>query len=206
MTSNLPGRAAAALCLSAALAPLASTAATPARANPPAAPAPAPAATAFPYYVEGALGNGKVDVSCSAAPTCDRSGTGLKLIGGMVLTPRVAAEVSYLDFSKASLGFGALGSATVKASGLALGVAGNLPITHDWSVLGRFGIARIQGRLSQPGLSTSDSAFNPYFGLGASVQIKPALSVGVAYDTSKVELNGSDGDVSLWSIGVRYRF
>lgn len=166
-------------------------------------------AQASPYAGIGA-GVSKIDdFDCEGATTCDDSGTAVKLYGGWSFTPNIAGEVVYLNFGKARAA-DAGATASAKAHGFGGGLALHLPFAQSWNFTARAGIVsmRAKGEATVGGASgsISESKAKAYGGLGVGYWFTPALSLNAEYDFSKAELEGEKSDVSMFTLGLRFKF
>jgi outer membrane autotransporter protein len=173
----------------------------------------ATASQADPYVVVSA-GVANHDVDCTGTTSCDKRGTGLKLIGGYKLTPNFAVEGGYLSFGKSEFsgpGLGGTIGASVKVSGFGIGAAFHHDLNPNWDVVGRLGVASLDADydLTFNGASVdsgSDSSTKLYGGFGVGYKISPNLSLNAAYDFSKAKLLDEDLKVNMFSVGMTYSF
>ena len=164
---------------------------------------------------QGLLGAGFTTNSLSE----DRRDTGYKVFVGFPINPNWAVETGYFDLGR--FGFTAntspagslTGSARVK--GLNLDLVGTLPITPQWSLLGRVGAAYAQtqdtfsgtGAISVIDPSPRKRETNYKYGFGTQYAFTPALTLRLEAERYRVnDAVGSKGDVDLVSLGLVYRF
>lgn len=174
----------------------------------------ATASQADPYVVVSA-GVANHDVDCTGTTSCDKRGTGLKLIGGYKLTPNLAVEGGYLSFGKSNFsGFDDVGNfvdASVKVSGFGIGAAFHHDLNPNWDLVGRLGLASLDADLDAAvngdgPVSLGGSSTKLYGGFGMGYKISPNLSLNAAYDFSKVKLLDDDLKVNMFSVGMTYSF
>ena len=171
------------------------------------------AASAQVYGVVSA-GISRLDVDCTGASSCDKSGTGIKLLGGYRFMPNLAAEIGFFDYGKAKAsGSGVTGE--IKNTAFGGGVAYHLDLAPSWNAVGRLGVAQVKTKISGTvsGLgSASDSDNNTalYGGLGVGYKLNRNLSIDGAWDFSKSKYNknGADesGNINMFSVGVTFGF
>jgi|KBSSwiStaDraftv2_1062776.scaffolds.fasta_scaffold197193_1 OOP family OmpA-OmpF porin len=164
-------------------------------------------------YGTASVGVSRSSFDCLGAPSCDKSDTAFKIMGGYKFMPNLAAEIGYFDFGKQTLSGGGA-SLEYKNNGFGIGVAYHQDIASDWAFVARLGAAQIKTKLtgSLGGLSASDSDKNTalYGGLGVGYRVTPQMSIDGAWDFSrgKYNKNGIDesGNLNAFSVGVTYRF
>ena len=97
-------------------------------------------------YLVGMVGQTKfkdIDTTGVTNASVKDTGTGIKLGGGYAFNRNFAVEGAYVDLGKATLSgtFGANNvSQTFKASGLVVVAAGMLPLSNQFTLLGRLGV------------------------------------------------------------------
>ncbi len=105
------------------------------------------AASAQNLYGVVSAGVSKLSFDCGNAPTCDKTDTAFKLLGGYKFAPNWAGEIGYFDFGKAKLSGGGA-NLEIKANGFGGGVAYHQDIAPAWNFVGRLGIAQVKTKLS----------------------------------------------------------
>jgi opacity protein-like surface antigen len=172
----------------------------------------ATASQADPYVVVSA-GVANHDVDCTGTISCDKRGTGLKLMGGYKLTPNFAVEGGYLSFGKSKfsgIDEGQFVDASIKVSGFGIGAAFHHDLNPNWDVVGRLGVASLDAdldaRVDGASGSLSESSTKLYGGFGVGYKISPNLSLNAAYDFSKAKLLDEDLKVNMFSVGMTYSF
>ena len=165
----------------------------------------------------GGIGAGpsRINIDCGGADSCDKTGTGFKVYGGMTFASQFAVEGVYFDWGKArasatdvELGTGAL---KVKGTGFGIGVAYFPALASNWTGALRLGVARNKGKTTADlgGLSASDSFSGTYayYGLGVGYKLTPNLAVTGEVDFSRLKYTDEDkADTQLLTVGVRYAF
>lgn len=173
-------------------------------------------------YVGAGVGQGRIDIDCEGATTCDKTDTGYKVYGGYGFGGGLAAEAVYFKWGKAKatgsvtvVGEGGPttinGEATVKADGIGAGVAYFFPLAPDWIPVVRAGIVRNTAKTAVSALGVSDSetfrTTTGYFGAGIGYKFTPNLVATGELDFSRVKYTQTDkANVRLWTLGLRYAF
>lgn len=149
----------------------------------------------------------------------DQRGNAYKAFVGIPLSPNWAVETGYFDLGRTGLDASTTPSGTVSSrsriQGLNVDLVGTLPITDNWSLLGRVGAAYAQTKSHVSGTgaaigstqSTSDRDTDYKFGFGTQYAFTPALSVRLEGERYRVrDVVGSKAHVDLISVGLVYRF
>jgi OOP family OmpA-OmpF porin len=191
-----------------------------------------------PWYLGGSIGQSRVkldtgglssDLAAAGMANTGFSGnetdTGFKLFGGYRFHPNFAVEGGYAELGE----FSASGTVTTfnfapivplptkvtikVGQGLHLAVVGNLPLANQFSVFGRLGgyNVRTEMKVTVSGISSSESARNTGFLLGAGVGYDFTRNVGMRVEWEQFNKVGDkdktgQGDVGLLSVGLVYRF
>jgi OOP family OmpA-OmpF porin len=172
------------------------------------------AASAQNLYGVVSAGVSKLSFDCGTAPSCDKTDTAFKLLGGYKFAPNWAGEIGYMDFGKAKLSGGGA-NLDIKVNGFGGGVAYHQDIAPAWNFVARLGIAQMKTKLSgsAPGIgsaSESDSNIEPYLGLGVGYKLSKTVSIDGAFDYSKGKFNklGIDesGNANAFSVGLTFGF
>lgn len=127
----------------------------------------------------------------------DSAGTAYKIYGGYQMTPNFALELGAVRLGRLS---GALGDA--KADGYALDAVGLLPMTAEWSALGRLGVSRLKTRAA--GLDDTGSA--PKLGLGVQYQLNRNASLRGEWERYRLDAFGTKSNVDTVSVGAQFAF
>ena len=160
------------------------------------------------------VGNG---FTVRSSDTNNRSSGG-KLFGGYQFTPNFAVEGGYFDlgrFSYSGTTTGGNYNGDTRANGLNLDLVGTLPLTEQFSILGRVGAAFAQTRsnFSSTGFvpaNTSNRSRNDTsvkFGIGLQYAITDALSLRAELERYRInDPIRNRSNVDMASIGLIYRF
>lgn len=164
-------------------------------------------------YVGAGGGTTHLSADCAGLTSCDNSGRGYKVFGGYRFANRLAAELLYVDFGKATATLAAGGSvlsADIKTRAYGVGMAYFGEIAPDWRGVARLGIARVNvdvvGSAGGLGASDSQDSTAAYVGLGIGYQLMKDLWLEATVDASKSKHTGDSGSVRLVSIGLTYSF
>lgn len=171
------------------------------------------AAAAQPYGVIS-VGASRLNVDCAGVASCDKTGTGFKVMGGYKFAPNWAGEIGYFDYGKAKASDGGV-ALEIRNSAIGLGLAFHQDLATDWNAVARFGLSRVKTKLtgSIAGLgsgSETDNNTAAYLGLGVGYKLGKAMSVDAAWDLTKSKFNkdGIDesGNINVLSIGLTFGF
>ena len=170
-------------------------------------------------YLVGMFGQTKVkdiDTTGIGNPSKDDTGTGFKIGGGYAFTRYFAVEGAYVDLGKATASGtfgGSNASVTFKSSGLVVAAVGMVPLSQQFSLLGRFGLinatVKVDATLGNASGSNKTTDMKTTFGVGASYSLTPKFAVRGDYDVyQKLGDNATTGesDVNMLSVGVVYKF
>ena len=166
------------------------------------------------FYGVASVGTSRLDVDCTGASSCDKSDTGIKLMGGYRFMPNLAAEIGYFDYGKAKAAAPGI-TGDIKNTAFGGGVAYHLDLAPSWNAVGRLGIAQVKTKISGSiagfgSGSDSDNNTALYGGLGVGYKLRPNLSIDGAWDFSKSKYNknGADesGNINMFSVGVTVGF
>lgn len=108
-------------------------------------------------------------------------------------------EFAYLNLGNSTATLKDIGSAQLKASEYQLSVLGTYPVTDQFGIYGRLGLARASSTANGPGGRAHGSSSGLIFGAGLSYSLTPALS-------GRVELQRPTGDITSVLASLQYRF
>ena len=136
----------------------------------------------------------------------DKHDTVYNFYTGSYFSQYFGAELGYTHFGKITRAGG-----DTKAEGINLSVVGRMPLSPQFSLLGKLGTTYGRTDVSSiPGTgiaSGSESGFGLSYGLGAEYLFSPQLSGVLQYDEHRLKFAGGDRDtVSATTLGLRYRF
>lgn len=166
------------------------------------------------WYIGGAYGMTSFDVDTSGvtSPTVDDSDSGFKIYGGFQFNKHLGAEVGYVDGGKATLGgsgIPAFGvgpfSAELSVTAITFAAVGTLPLNEQFALFGKIGLAswdaEVTATSGSVGGRADDSGTDAFFGVGARYNLTKNWGL-----TLEHEIYDTEEQVSMTSIGVRYKF
>jgi OmpA-OmpF porin, OOP family len=171
------------------------------------------AASAQQMYGTAGFGQSNTNIDCEGVPTCDRSGTAFKLMGGYKFAPNMAAELGYMSFGKAKAS-DAVSSVSISNSGFGGGVAFTGDLSPNWTATARVGLLMMKTKLSASSGgasgSVSDDNAQLYAGLGVGYKVAKDVSIDGYIDLSngKYDKDGFSlkGNVRAIGVGVTFGF
>jgi hypothetical protein len=134
-----------------------------------------------------------------------------RFISGYRFNPMLAVEIDYSMFGNFTVGNG-VSSATVSASSLQIAAAGTFPVSQDFDLIGKIGLAQnmATGRGGQtiPGRSGDYIRHNDVFvGFGAQYHLTQHVNLhALYYDYGKFENAPSPIKASSISLGMTYNY
>jgi OmpA-OmpF porin, OOP family len=160
-------------------------------------------------YIGTAGGATHINLDCTGTTSCDTRDTGAKLFGGYNFGNGFSLEASYMAFGKFKGADGTM-SAAIKPTAIALGTAFALPLSTDWGLNFRLGVARVKtqasanvGALSG---SKSESKAKVYAGLGVTYAITQTVKLELGVDTTEAHFAGEKGTLRLMSLAASFAF
>lgn len=166
------------------------------------------------FYVGGSVGEAKAKDFCDTGgiaglvvTTCNDKDTAMKVFAGYQFMRHLAVEASYMKLGdlSADITFAGLpGSVAGDGSAFSLAVLGLLPLSEQFSLFGKIGMAKTEvdasGSIGGISVSASDDETELHYGIG--VLFNFTRNWGVRAEWEKLE----DSKVDMISIGVQYRF
>lgn len=171
------------------------------------------AAAAQPYGVVS-VGASRLGLDCEGAASCDKNDVGAKVIAGYKFAPSWAAEVGWFEYGKATASDTGV-SVSVRNTAFGLGAAFHQDLTADWNAVARFGLARVETKLSGSisgvgSASDTDKNTQAYLGMSVGYRLSKATTLELAWDygRSKFNKDGIDesGGINVLSIGLSSGF
>jgi len=155
----------------------------------------------------------------SAFITDDNRDNGYKLYGGYQFNRNIAVEGGYFDlgnfgFNATTIPTGTL-SGNIKLKGINLDLVGTLPVTQNFSILGRIGVNRAQatdafagtGLVNVLNPNPSKRENNLKVGLGVQYAFNESLALRAELERYRInDAVGNKGDIDLATVGLIYRF
>lgn len=156
-------------------------------------------AIAAPAFAEGMyvgvnLGQNKYDDSTMTKTTSNAVG----VLGGYTFSKNFAAEAAYISLGSLELSPGF----TVKTTALSLSGVGSFPISDQFSLFAKLGLAQTKADITSLPSETKSGAT---FGIGGQYNVTSAIGIRLGYDRYKVgEQNSIDANIT--SIGGVFKF
>lgn len=133
----------------------------------------------------------------------DKNGTAFKIFGGYQFNENWALELQYANLGtyKRTYDFGSL---NVKTQAVSLSGVGMLPLTTDFSLLGKAGVAMQKGKLSVDGSNEvgTETKSALLLGVGAEYSLTKNVSIRGEYEY----IGSNDIKNNLLTVGLRYAF
>ncbi|GGY81771.1 hypothetical protein GCM10011613_28090 [Cellvibrio zantedeschiae] len=170
------------------------------------------------FYVLGDVGSGKVEVDAGDDYTFSKSDTSYSFGAGFDINKFFAVELAYRDLGSVSdrgsyteAGINYNYRDKTSATALQASVVGSLPISEDFSLFGRVGVAKIDvdyDSVETSGNSSwsdsdSESKTKALLGVGASYKITPQIALRAEYSQFA---KWDDTKLSAVTIGATYHF
>lgn len=160
-------------------------------------------------YVTVAGGVTHLNIDCAGATSCDRNGSGGKVVLGYDFGNRFSLEGGYISFGKASGADAGIG-ATVKPSAWLAGGRLSMPMSPTWGVDLRLGAAKVKTRLdARVGAATgsaSESKTKAYAGMGVTYIASSSVKLELAADATQAAFATEKGMVRLISVAASFAF
>lgn len=164
-------------------------------------------------FVGASAGATQVNLDCAGTIACDNTASGGKVFGGYRWANGLGVEGMVMTWGKgtATVRFGFTNvDASVRSSGAGAGVSYWLPIGDTWSATFRLGLAANKSKADARGGGVSaaleESSAQPYSGLQFSWHPTKAMSLDIAADFSRFELEGDAYNTRMVGVGVTFRF
>lgn len=160
-------------------------------------------------YGTVAGGASHINADCVGATSCDKTGTGIKLVGGYGFGNGFSLEAGYMTFGKVAAS-NSSSSLTLKPTAFTFGGAYALPMGSDWGLNVRLGVAQVKTKvnatLGSASGSDSESKANVYAGLGLTYAVSKDVKLELGIDSTTAHYAGESGSVRLLSLGATFAF
>jgi OOP family OmpA-OmpF porin len=165
------------------------------------------------FYMAADLGSASYSNVTVGAGTYPNPGM-IRIAGGYHFSPIFAAEVGYSRFGDSTITAGTA-SGTVSASSAQAALVGSLPLTPQFDLIGKIGVASNKHKIDATSsgvtvVSMSSSQNDLLIGLGAQYNFNSQLSMRAQYESfGKFGDFGTTGvamKASALSVGVAYNF
>lgn len=166
------------------------------------------------WYAGGSIGQAEIkpqiDFAASTASQ-DKTSTGYKIMAGYQFDQTWAVEAQYFNLGKYKYNDPGFETFNIKDNGVSVAVAGFYPLSADFSLLGKAGVAvhNFKAKYHGPGITDSESKVETALLLGAGVEynISPTLALRGEYEyLGKPKALETKIRTSLFSVGLRYKF
>ncbi|MDX8379603.1 MAG: porin family protein [Gallionella sp.] len=157
-------------------------------------------------YAGVTLGQGKPNVTPSAAASSKKSNFIYGGLLGYQYNKNLATEVQFTGFGKAT----DVAGNTVKGDVLSLSMVGTLPLTNKFELLGKLGIARAKTTSSAGATNLGASRTGLTYGIGVQYNVSSNLGLRLGWDryavaTSKAGVK-TKGNATVMTVGAVYKF
>lgn len=170
----------------------------------------APAAFAADNYVSASVGTAKHKLDSDGFKMSEED-TSFKAAVGRNFMPGVGVELGYVNFGESHVSGGGA-SVWAKPKSLYAAVVGELPVAPQFSVLGKFGVARTKTTIgaTMAGVteSSSEKETSPVIGIGAAYALTDNVKLIAEYETFGKVAKGDGGHLKVdnLSVGLRMAF
>lgn len=154
------------------------------------------AAHADPFYAGASLGTPRYEDGIQGS---DGHGSGVsgKVFGGYQVTPNFALEAGLAD-----LGHVGDGDGRVKAHGEYIDAVGLAPVTDQWTLLGRLGLAHVN--VDSPRGDANGNGLK--LGVGAQYAVTTNVAVRGEWERYRPDVFGDKPNLDQYTVGVRFGF
>lgn len=162
-------------------------------------------------YLAVAGGVANIPVTCPGGAECQSKHLGVKASGGLIVTPNVAVEASFISFGHSTVKYPDAARVEIAAYAITGGMALRAPLEFvDERVVGvlRLGVAETTAQItSNVEFDDSGKSTRLYLGLGLECTLTKNVAVTLGYDrTSGKTDGGNHGSLSLFSTGLKFQF
>lgn len=154
------------------------------------------------------LGQGNVPKACDGLPanfSCNTKTTAFRVGFGYQVNNYVGLEAAYLDAGRVNAsGLGV--TAYESISGVQFSVIGALPVSNEVAILGKVGVAYIDGNMSSSTGSYSNT--NTTYGLGVRFTGSEKIAIRILfedYGTVKASNTDTGSPMSIVSVGLQVK-
>lgn len=166
------------------------------------------------FYAGAGFGQTSVDLGdTTGIDRVDDTDTGFKLYGGYRFNENFALEAGYADLGEATMGITGLADAKFEATALFVDAVATLPLSPQFALFGRVGVAMTNAELSVsvPGVgsaSVDDDEAEFKFGLGAEYSFSKAVALRAEWERY-VDVGGDntgEGDIDVLGLSINMAF
>lgn len=160
----------------------------------------AAAAHAEGLVVGGSIGTSRYKGDDVGGLSTDRSDTGGKIYGGYQFNPNFSLETGYATLGKFQSAAG-----EAKGTGVFVDAVGTLPLSNNFSLLGRVGA--FNGKFENAFAGTTDKGTNVKVGAGVQYDFSPNLGLRGEWERYRFDATGgTKANADLYSVGLNYKF
>jgi OOP family OmpA-OmpF porin len=166
-------------------------------------------------YADGAyvgVNAGRTDQKVFAegiSGTAKDTTTGYKLYGGYDFSKNFGLEAGYMDSGDGKAVFPGGFFVEGKTTSLYIAVTGTLPLSEQFSLFAKAGVATNRAKLHNAnGAYFDDRTTSPVLGIGAAYAVSKNVALVIEYENfgKTVKIDDDYVKTNLLSIGVRYKF
>jgi OOP family OmpA-OmpF porin len=160
----------------------------------------AAAAQAQGLVVGGSIGQSRYKGDDVGGLSTDRSDSGGKIYGGYQFNPNFSLETGYATMGKFQSAAG-----EAKGTGVFIDAVGTIPLSNNFSLLGRVGA--FNGKFENTFAGTSDKGTNVKVGAGVQYDFSSNLGVRGEWERYRFDATGgTKANADLYSVGLNYKF
>lgn len=112
-----------------------------------------------------------------------------------------ALEGEYLNLGEIKAG-----ASSAKSTGVSFSGVGSMPLNPNFSLFGKLGVAMITGKPGGAYVGNEKTSKAMTYGLGAQFNLDSSVGIRLGWDKYKFNDSGLNGDASLTSVGVLFKF
>jgi OOP family OmpA-OmpF porin len=127
--------------------------------------------------------------------------TGWGVFVGHEFNSNFALEGEYLNLGEIKAG-----TSSAKSTGVSLSGVGSIPFNQNFSLFGKLGYAMITGKPGGAYIGNEKKSKATTYGVGAQFNLNPSVGIRLGWDKYKFNDSGLNGDASLTSVGVLFKF
>ncbi|MDN3545096.1 outer membrane beta-barrel protein [Kinneretia asaccharophila] len=145
------------------------------------------------FYIGGDVGKSRI-----SDEGLKFKGTSYALFGGYNFSDNVAVELGYRNLGKDTITIRNV-PFTLKGNALQVSAVLSAPLGSDFSVFGRLGVNRLEGKLTFPGGAEKETLTRALIGFGARYAISKEFGL-------RAEFQKAASDTQVFTFGADYRF
>lgn len=159
----------------------------------------------------GAVSYSNATVTVNGTPNTFKNPSMYRIAGGYHFSPMLAAEVAYASFADSVL-TGAAGNITLGASSFQVAAVGSYPLTTEFDVIGKLGLAANSAKLTTTGAfagqGSTGSKTDLLIGAGAQYNVNKQFSIRAQYESFGAIEGSANNPIkaAAFSVGGVYNF